>query len=222
MLKTRRKRFVVLCIGALCLLATAGAGAASAQPEDTWAPPTWAASSKSTTFADNTVGLTVTCTTNTASGKSIGSGPDVGALAMTAPKFSNCQDSFGGSDTVTTAKSGWTISFVSDSADPGCPAGTGNDESSGADCVVLGVPQNAATIAIGAIPGCTITVASSGATTVGATMADPGGTKKNTFTLSGQSLAYTATGCPLSGGTAQFSGVYTLSAPNKGVLVDNS
>jgi hypothetical protein len=136
---------------------------------------------------------------------------------MTAPKFSACTDSLGGTDTVKTAASGWTVSFVSDSANPGCPAGTGNDDLGGSDCVVIGVPQNAATIVLGSV-GCTLTIQPGGPTTVGATVSDPGGTTKDTFALSSQPLTFS--GCGTSG-TANFSGTYTMSAPNGGILVDN-
>ena len=211
------KLFAGLFAGALLAFAmTAGTALASAGSEDSWAPPKWAAASKSTTFTSSLV--TVTCTNDTAGGNSIGSGPDAGALAMSAPKFSGCTDSLGGTDTVTTKATGWTVSFVSDSADAGCPAGTGNDEAGGSDCVVIGVPQNAATIVLGSV-GCSLTIQPGGATTVGATMADAGGKTKDSFTLNSQPLTFS--GCGTSG-SATFSGTYTLSSPNGGVLIDNS
>ncbi|MBV8942090.1 MAG: hypothetical protein JO321_09650 [Solirubrobacterales bacterium] len=70
---------------------------------------------------------------------SVGPGPDAGALAMNAPTFRTCKDSLGGTDMVTTA-SGWKVNFVSDTGNGACPAGTGKDETSGSDCVVLTRP----------------------------------------------------------------------------------
>jgi hypothetical protein len=136
--------------------------------------------------------------------------------------FSNCKDSLGGTDKVTTAASGWTVHFFSDTGTVGtgkCPAGTGKDETSGSDCVVIGVPKNAATIAVGG-GACTLTVQPNGPTTVGAKVTDPGGTAKDTFTLTSQPLSFA--GCGVISGSAAFSGTYTLSAPNGGVLVDKS
>ncbi|MBV9166192.1 MAG: hypothetical protein JO321_09645 [Solirubrobacterales bacterium] len=50
-------------------------------------------------------------------------------------------------------------------------------------------------------------------------MTDPGGTTKDKFTLSNQTVSFS--GCGTSG-TAKFSGTYTLKSPNGGVLVDKS
>jgi hypothetical protein len=219
MLRTRRRKFTAVFTGALCILGI-GATVAIGAAEDTWvagANSAWAASSSKTTFTSSVV--TVTCTTNTAGGSSVGAGPDVGALTMNAPKFSNCKDNAGGSDTVTTSATGWKVSFVSDVGNASCPAGTGKDETSGGDCVVILVPQKAATIKLGTL-GCTLTVQPSGPTNVGATAKDPGGTTKDTFTLTNQPLKYS--GCGVLNGSSAFSGTYTLSAPNAGVLVDKS
>lgn len=219
MLKTKRMKIVAALAGALCTFGGVAAIAIAAGSEDKWAAganQAWAASSTKTTFVSSVI--TVTCKTNTAGGTSVGSGPDIGALAMTAPKFSSCTDSLGGTDTVKTVTSGWTVSFISDKGNAKCPAGTGKDETSGKDCVVLAVPKSAATIVLGSL-GCTLTVQPAAASAVGATASDPGGTKKDTFTLASQALTFS--GCGTSG-SAAFSGTYTLSKPNAGVLVDNS
>jgi hypothetical protein len=157
---------------------------------------------------------------NTAGGSSTGAGPDRGVLAANAPKFSSCHDNFGGTDTVTTKATGWQGAFVSDSGNAKCPTGTGKDETSGGDCVVIDVPQNAATINVGGLGLCKLTVQPSGPTTVGAKVADPGGTTKDKFTLASQAITYK--GCGVASGTAHFSGTYTLHIPNSGVLVDKS
>jgi hypothetical protein len=224
MIAIRKKMFVG--VFAVALFAFGATAASALADTDTWVPPAWAAKSSSTTFSDPSTGLAVTCTTNTASGNSIGTGPDIGALAMKAPTFKNCTDSLGGADTVKPKSSGWTISFISDIGNAKCPSGTGTDDGGGSDCVVIGVPQNAAVINVGGLPGCTLTVQPGGATSVGATVSDPGGKTKDTFTLSGgpeDQLSYSATPSTclgITGGTAFFSGTYTLSAPNSGVLVD--
>lgn len=192
---------------------------ATGASEDKWqkgANSAWTATSSKTTFVSSVV--TITCTKNTASGSTVGSGPDIGFLAMNAPTFSSCTDNFGGTDTVKTKATGWKIAFVSDIGNKACPAGTGKDETSGGDCVVITVPKDAATIVLGSL-GCTLTVQPSGPTNVGAKVKDPGGTTKDTFTLSNQSVSYS--GCATSG-TAKFSGTYTLHSPNGGVLVDTS
>jgi hypothetical protein len=219
MLRTRRRKFIALFTGALCVLGISAAVAIGAA-EDQWAAganQSWAASSSKTTFTSSVV--TVTCTTNTAGGSTVGAGPDAGALTMNAPKFSTCKDNLGGTDTVTTIATGWKVSFVSDVGNAACPAGSGKDETSGSDCVVVLVPQNAATIKLSSL-GCTLTVQPSGPTNVGATVRDPGGTTKDTFTLTNQPLKFS--GCGVVSGSSAFSGTYTLSAPNAGVLVDKS
>jgi hypothetical protein len=220
MLKGTKRRLAVLSVSATVVLA-GGAAAAMAvtSTDDLWkagANSSWAASSGKTTFVSSVV--TITCAKNTAGGSSVGTGPDRGALAMNAPTFSSCKDNLGGTDTVTTKTTGWKVAFVSDIGNAKCPTGTGKDETSGGDCVVITVPQDAATIKLGTL-GCTLTVQPGGATTVGASASDPGGTTKDKFTLTSQSVAYS--GCGTSG-TAKFSGTYTLLKPNNGVLVDKS
>jgi hypothetical protein len=219
MLRTRKRKFIALFTGALCVIGISAAAAIGAA-EDKWsagANLAWAASSSKTTFTSSVV--TVTCTTNTAGGSSVGAGPDVGALTMNAPKFSSCKDNLGGTDTVTTIATGWKVSFVSDLGNTACPTGTGKDETSGSDCVVILVPQKAATIKLSTL-GCTLTVQPSGPTNVGATVSDRGGTTKDTFTLTSRPLKFS--GCGVVSGSSAFSGTYTLSAPHAGVLVDAS
>jgi hypothetical protein len=220
MLKTRTTKLTALFASVLSVLAV-GAAVALGASEDSWkagANKAWSASSPKTTFVSTAA--TITCTTNTASGPSVGSGPDIGALTMNAPKFSNCKDSLGDPATVTTKASGWTVSFISDIGNTKCPVGTGKDEISGADCVVVGVPKNAATIVLGGVKACTITVQPNGPTKVGAKATDPGGTTKDKIAVSSQPLSYK--GCGVLSGTAKFSGTYTLKSPNSGVLVDRS
>jgi hypothetical protein len=96
--------------------------------------------------------------------------------------------------------------------------GTGNDETSGGDCVVIGVPKAATTIVLGGVKPCTIKIQPNGPTNVGAKFADPGGTIKDSIAVSKQPLSYK--GCGVLSGTAKFSGTYTLKSPNGGVLVD--
>jgi hypothetical protein len=202
----------VLAVGAA--VATTGATGASALVWQKGANKPWAASSPKTTFVSSVI--TITCDKNTAGGSTVGSGPDIGFLAMNAPMFSECTDNLGGTDTVTTKASGWKVAFYWDKTNAACPSGTGGGKS--LHCVVLQVPKDAATIDLGSL-GCTLTVQPSGPTKVGATAKAPGGTTKDTFTLSNQSVAYS--GCGTSG-TAKFSGTYTLSKPNNGVLVATS
>jgi len=220
MLGTRKRTLTAAVGGALAIIAVC-AGVAIGASEDKWAAGAnlpWTASSPKTTFVSSVA--TVTCTTNSASGPTVGAGPDVGALAMNAPKFSNCKDNLGGTDTVTTASSGWKVSFVSDLGNSKCPSGTGKDETSGGDCVVVLVPRRAATIIVGGLNACPITVQPNGPTNVGAKATDPGGTTKDTLVLSNQPVAFT--GCGVLSGTAKFSGTYTLKSPHNGVLVDSS
>jgi hypothetical protein len=174
----------------------------------------WAASSPKTTFVSSVV--TITCKKNTAGGSTVGSGPDIGFLAMNAPTFKSCTDSLGGTDTVTPKTTGWKVAFYWDKTNAHCPSGTGGGKA--LHCVVLTVPKDADTIKLNSL-GCTLTVQPSGPTDVGATAKAPGGTTKDTFTLTNQSVAYS--GCATSG-TAKFSGTYTLSKPNGGVLVAGS
>lgn len=223
MLSGTKRKLAALAVGVASVVVASGAVATAvatnAGSDDKWvkgANSAWAASSSSTTFVSSVI--TITCKKDTASGSSVGAGPDIGFLAMNAPTFKSCTDNLGGTDTVTTTKTGWKIAFISDIGNKACPAGTGKDETSGGDCVVITVPKDAAKIVLGSL-GCTLTVQPSGPTNVGATVSDPGGTTKDKFTLSNQSVAYS--GCSTSG-TAKFSGTYTLSKPNNGVLVDSS
>jgi hypothetical protein len=220
MLKTRKRKLIALCAGALSIL-TVGAAVAVAASEDTWAKganTAWAASSSLTQF--QVLGLIGNhCTSNTAGGTSVGAGPDNPPLAAKAPQFNNCTDTAGQEDDVTTIAAGWKVQFQSDKKNAKCPGGAGSDETSGADCVAITVPKNAATVLFGGLGDCKLTVQPNGPTIVYASVSDPGGTTKNTFTLTNQPLQVSGCGA---GGSATFSGTYTLSAPNGGVLVDNS
>jgi hypothetical protein len=227
MVKTRKRKLAVLSAGVLSILAIGTGIAIAAGSEDTWAVganSAWSATSAKTTFVAGGNVVTITCTTNTGGGSSTGPGPDNPALPMNAPQFSHCKDNFGGNDTVTTNPAGWTVQFFSDTGTVGtgkCPTGTGKDETSGKDCVVLGVPQNAATVVVAGLGACKITVQPNGPTTVGASVSDLGGTKKDTFTLTKQPLQAQGCGIPVNS-TSTFTGTYTLKTPNNGVLVDNS
>jgi hypothetical protein len=219
MLKTRKTKLIVGLGGLLCMFAACTTIALAAGSDDTWskgANSPWAATSSKTTFTSSVV--TITCTVNKAGGSSVGSGPDIGPLAMNAPTFSSCTDNLGGTDTVTTKATGWKVAFISDNGNTKCPAGSGKDETSGSDCVVITVPLKAATIVVNAL-GCTLTVQPAAATHVGALVKDPGGTTKDSFILTNQPIQFS--GCGTSG-TANFSGTYKLTAPNSGVLVDVS
>jgi hypothetical protein len=208
-------RLAVLSVSLAAVLAV-GVGAATATSAGLkWkkgANQAWAASSPKTTFTSSVI--TISCTKNTAGGKSVGSGPDIGFLAMNAPKFSSCKDSLGGTDTVTTKASGWKVAFYWNKGNSACPSGTGGGKAT--HCVVITVPKDGATITVGGLGGCKLTVQPNGSTNVGASATAPGGTTKDKFTLTSQSINYS--GCGVSG-TAKFSGTYTLSKPNGGVLV---
>ena len=216
-MKSRTKRFVALFAGILIGGGIAGgvAVAVTTGDPDTW-NINWSASSSKTTFTSTVI--TVTCTSNTAGGPNIGSRPDIGFLAMSPPSFKNCTDNLGGTDTVTVKTSGWKLADISDTTNAACPQGTGNDETSNADCIAITVPQDSATIKSTKLT-CTVTTTPTAAENVGASVSDPGGTTKDTFTLTNQSVPFSCGGVP---GTAMFSGTYTLLAPDGGVLVDNS
>jgi hypothetical protein len=218
-MRFRTKRFVALFAG---VLIAAGAAAAVAvavtdNDPDTW-NINWSSSSSKTTFTSSV--LTVTCTTNTASGQNIGSRPDLGFLTMAPPKFQNCTDNLGGTDTVTVKTTGWKVADFSDTTNAACPSGTGNDETTNADCIAVTVPQNSTTIQTSA-PSltCTITTTPTAAENVGATVSDPGGSTKDTFTFTNVPVPFA---CGAITGTASFSGTYTLLQPDGGRLVDNS
>lgn len=177
----------------------------------------WSAQSGNTTWVTSL--FTITCHSNTFGGPDIGPGPDLGTpIAMNPLTFSSCTDSLGGTDTVTVNATGWTQSLISESTDPACPAGTGNDETTDADCLVLGVPQNSTSIVSTALP-CTIVTTPQAGENVGASVADPG-TSPTTFTLTNQPVPFTCG--TLASGTANYSGTYTLKAPDAGAVSDDS
>src|SRR5579859_6936375 len=127
---------------------------------------------------------------------------------MNPPTFRNCTDNLGGTDTVTVNPSGWTFYDVSEGAgptdplsgNPACPSGTGNDETTNADCVAIGVPQNSTTITSTASLACggSITTTSTGPEIIGASVTDSG-TSPTKFTLTNQPVPFT---CGLVTGTA--------------------
>jgi len=219
--RSRSKRFIVVFAGALCVI---GAGAIAAVAFGSGDPDQWQirwASQSGKTVFTSTV-LTVTCTSNTANGPDIGPGPDLSTpLAMNPPTFRNCTDNLGGTDTVTVNPSGWTFQDISDTTNAACPSGTGNDETTDADCIVIGVPQNSTTITSTASLACggTITTTPSASEFVGASVSDPGGTTQDRFTLTNQPVPFQ---CGVVTGTATFNGTYKLVGPDGGVLVDNS
>jgi hypothetical protein len=186
---------------------------------DQWQIP-WAAQSGKTTFTSSV--LTVTCHANTANGPDIGPGPDLGTpLVMNPPTFTNCSDNLLGTDTVTVNQSGWTFSDLSETTNTACPTGTGNDETTEADCVVIGVPANSTTIVSTASLACggTITTTPGAGENVAASVSDPGAPTHTTFTLTNQPVPFS---CGAVTGTATFNGTYKLLAPAQGALVDNS
>src|SRR5207302_7961596 len=78
MLGTRKRTLTAAVGGALAIIAVC-AGVAIGASEDKWAAGAnlpWTASSPKTTFVSSVA--TVTCTTNSASGPTVGAGPDVG------------------------------------------------------------------------------------------------------------------------------------------------
>ena len=211
---------MVAFAGALCLIGAGAviAGAFGSGDPDQWQIK-WSAQSGNTVFTSSV--LNVTCKSNTAGGPDIGPGPDLGTpLAMNPPTFKNCTDNLGGTDTVTVNPSGWTFTDISDTTNPACPSGTGNDETTDADCIVIGVPQNSTTITSTASLACggSITTTPSAPEDVGASVSDPGNAPDK-FTLTNQPVPFS---CGLVTGTAQFNGTYKLLAPDQGILVDNS
>lgn len=218
--RSRTKRSIVVFAAALCVLgagAVAAVGFGSGDP-DQWQIK-WAAQSGKTVFTSSV--LVVTCTANSSGGPDIGPGPDLGSpLAMNPPTFSHCTDNLGGTDTVTVNQSGWTFQDISDSTNAACPTGTGNDETTNADCIVIGVPANSTTITSTASLACggTITTTPGAGEDIGASVSDPGNAPDK-FTLTNQPVPFS---CGLVTGTATFNGTYKLLAPDQGVLVDNS
>jgi hypothetical protein len=92
------------------------------------------------------IDLTVTCTSFKSSGKTPASGLTV--ELPTAPTYSGCTDSAGGTDTVKTSGA-WTITANS----------TGSQ-------LTIGLPKDAATFTSSILSGCVVTIAPSGATTL--------------------------------------------------------
>lgn len=219
-MRSSKRKLAVLSVSVISICAAGAAVATTAATGATalkWAKganQAWTATSSKTTFA--TTALTTTCKSNTAGGSSVGSGPDIGALAMNPATFKSCTDTLNGTDTVTSKATGWKVAFYWATSNAHCPTGTGGGKAT--HCVVLTIPKDAATIKINSL-GCTVTVQPSGGTFVGAAAKAPGGTTKDTFTITNRPVSYS--GCSMSG-TAKFSGTYTLKSPNGGVLVAKS
>jgi hypothetical protein len=223
--RSRTRRVLVVFAGVLCVAGASAYAAGAFGSGDTmvtYGPDhfkvKWSAISGSTVFTSQV--LTVTCRANGATGPDIGPGPDIGLLAMNPPTFQSCTDNLGGTDTVTVNQSGWTFQLLSENTDPACDSGTGNDEATDADCVVIGVPANSTTITSTASLACggTITTTPGAGENVGASVTDTG-TTPTKFKLTNQPVPFQ---CGVVTGTAQFNGTYTLKAPDAGVLADDS
>ena len=219
--RSRSKRFIVVLAGALCLTAATAVAAVAISTQgdpDSWQIK-WATVSGHTVFTSSV--LTVTCASNTANGPDLGPGPDPAApLAMNPPTFKSCTDNLGGTDTVTVNQSGWTFSDLSDTTNAACDPGTGNDETTNADCVVIGVPANSTTITstVSLACGGQIVTTPGAGENVGASVSDTG-TTATAFKLTNQPVPFQ---CGVVTGTATFNGTYTLRNPDGGALVDNS
>lgn len=230
MLKSKRSKLVALCVGVLCA-AGAGTAIAAASGDDTWnagASQPWAAhlATGSKAMFSSTL-VTITCTKSGSSGASIGSAPDIGFIVMHHPFFNDggsgstatpCTTNLGATATVTTSGT-WKVANISDTTNAACPAGTGNDETSNADCQIILVPKDGATVVFGAPLSCTLTIAPSGPVNVPLTVSDPGGTTKTKFTVDNAQVPFS--GCGTSG-TGTQTGTYQLSKPNNGIVFDNS
>lgn len=230
MLRSKRSKLVALAVAVLCV-GGAGTAIAAVTTEDSWnagANTAWAAhlARGSNAMFSSTL-VTITCTHSTSSGASIGAGPDVGFLVMHHPTFNNgvvsgvtqpCTTNLGATATVTTSGT-WKVANISDTTNAACPTGTGNDETSNADCQVILVPKAGATVVFGSPLNCTLTIAPSGPVNVPLTVADPGGTAKTKFTVDNAQVPFS--GCGTSG-TGTQTGTYQLTKPNTGVVFDNS
>ena len=226
MLKTKRSKLVGLSVVVLCAIGAGTAIAANTATDDHWnagANQPFASQLASGSLAKFTSTLvTITCTNSTASGASIGAGPDV-ILPMNRPTFNDgtapCTTNLGATATVTTAGT-WHIVNISDASTSHCPAGTGGDETTGnGDCQLIVIPQDGVKVKFSAPLLCTLTIAPSGHVIVPLTVSDPGGTTPSTFTVDNAQVPFT--GCGTSG-TGTQTGTYVLTAPNGGVVFDNS
>jgi hypothetical protein len=226
-LKSKRIKLAVI-VGTFCAVG-AGATAMAVTPlDDTWnagANSAFAAhlAPGSTAKFSSTL-VTITCTKSTSSGGSIGSGPDVGFLVMHHPTFTDgvgvpCTTNVGASATVTESGT-WRVANISDTTNSHCPTGTGNDETTtNKDCQLILVPKDGATVTFGSPLNCTLTIAPNGPVYVPLTVTDPGGTTKTRFTVDNAQVPFS--GCGTSG-TGTQTGTYMLTAPNGGVVYDNS
>lgn len=230
MLKSKRSKLIALCVGVLCA-AGAGTAIAAASSDDTWnagANTAWSAHlAKGSTAMFSSTLVTITCTNSGSSGGSIGSAPDVGFIVMHHPFFNDgvsggvtqpCTTNLGATATVTTSGT-WKVANISDTTNSACPAGTGNDETTGADCQIILVPKGGATVVFSSPLSCTLTIAPNGPVNVPLTVSDPGGTTKTKYTVDNAQVPFS--GCGTSG-TGTQTGTYQLTKPNNGVLFDNS
>jgi hypothetical protein len=116
------------------------------------------------------VGVTVTCTTLTATGKTPANGLTV--KLSTPPKFTGCTDGLGGTDTVTTTGA-WSL--VANS--------TGSK-------LTLKIPEKGATFSSSALAGCKITVAPTKASSISGKYDN-----KSTWTISKSAFPISGSGC---------------------------
>ena len=226
MLKSKRIKLVVV-VGVLCAIGAGATAMAVTTTDDTWnagASSPWAAHlAPGSTAKFSSSLVTITCSKSTSSGATIGASPDVGFLVMHHPTFNDgtgvpCTTNLGASATVTTAGT-WKVANISDTTNSHCPAGTGNDETTNADCQLILVPKGGATVTFGSPLNCALTIAPNGPVYIPLTVSDPGGTAKTKFTVDNAQVPFS--GCGTSG-TGTQTGTYMLTAPNGGVVFDNS
>jgi hypothetical protein len=116
------------------------------------------------------VGVTVTCTGFTGSGKTPADGLTVKLSAP--PKFTGCTDGLGGTDTVTTTGK-WSLKANS----------TGSK-------LTLNIPEKGATFSSSALAGCKITVAPTKASSISGTY-----NNVSTWTISKSAFPISGSGC---------------------------
>lgn len=187
---------VLAAIGAPALIAATSDNDDSISPANTaftanLAPGTTAV------YSATLSGITVTTTCRTSS--LAGTTPATGLIAfkISPPTYSNCTDSLGGTDTVTT-KGKWALAFKD----------APNDESGEkpGDKLNLTIPKAGATLTSSAAPGCVITVAPSAPAKITATYDDV-----NTGKYTNVSIPFaTNSACPggATTGTATFNATY--------------
>jgi hypothetical protein len=117
----------------------------------------------------DSIPITVTCTSFSASGK-VPSSPSDSVTLSSPPTISGCTDSSGGTDTITTTGT-WKLSETSTAQK-------------------LKIPQDGATFKSSVLSGCTITAAPSGPAKVKGAYND-----KNTDTVTNASIPTSGSGC---------------------------